>query len=159
MPAAGRHRASGFFLSGPAGAPLAFPSAAWIEACVAAVNASAEYRSAGADWVHGAVTLVVSALPAPVEPDPVAIWLDLDRGACREARLASVAAAPPAPFVLAAEYREWKRILRRELTPAAGVLTGRLAVTGSLAILLRHAHSADALVAAIAGVPTRFPDD
>jgi hypothetical protein len=45
------------------------------------------------------------------------------------------------------------------MTPATGLLTGRLAVTGSLAILLRHARSADALVGAIAGVPTRFPDD
>jgi putative sterol carrier protein len=123
------------------------------------VNASAAYRAAGADWVHGAVTLLIRALPDRAEPEPLAIWLDLDRGACRDARVAPAAAAPPAPFVLAAEYVEWKRILRRELTPAAGLLTGRLAVTGSLAILLRHARSADALVGAIADVPTRFPDD
>jgi len=157
--AAGGHRPGGPLLSDPVGGPLAFPSAAWVEACVAAVNASAAYRAAGADWVHGAVTLVVRALPAPDAADSVAIWLDLDRGACRAARLAPAAAAPPAAFVLAAEYAEWKRILRRELSPAAGVLTGRLAVTGSLAILLRYARSADALVGAIAGVPTRFADD
>lgn len=158
MPVARRHRASGQLLSGPVGAPLPFPSAAWVEACVAAVNASAEYRSAGADWVHGAVMLVVRALP-DAAAQPIAIWLDLDRGACRDARLALAAAAPPAQFVLAAEYREWKRILRREMTPAAGLLTGRLSVTGSLAVLMRHVRSADALVGAIADVPTRFPDD
>lgn len=123
------------------------------------MNASAEYRAAGADWVHGAVTLLIRALPGRAAAEPLAIWLDLDRGACRDARVAPAAAAPPAAFVLAAEYAEWKRILRREMTLAAGVLTGRLAVTGSLAILLRHARSADAVVGAIAGVPTRFPDD
>ncbi len=123
------------------------------------MNASAEYRAAGADWVHGAVTLLIRALPGPAAAEPTAIWLDLDRGVCRGARVAPVGAVPPAAFVLAAEYMEWKRILRRELSPAAGLLTGRLAVTGSLAILLRHARSADALVGAIAGVPTRFPDD
>lgn len=123
------------------------------------MNASAEYRAAGADWVHGAVTLLVRALPDRAAAEPLAIWLDLDRGACRDARLAPAAAAPPAAFVLAAEYPDWKRILRREMSAAAGVLTGRLAVTGSLAILLRHARSADVLVGAIAGVPTRFPDD
>lgn len=123
------------------------------------MNASADYRSAGADWVHGAVTLVVRALPDAGSAEPIAIWLDLDRGACRDARLASAAAAPPASFVLAAEYAEWKRILRREMSPATGLLTGRLAVTGSLAILLRHVRSAEALVGAIAGVPTRFADE
>lgn len=123
------------------------------------MNASAAYRAAGADWVHGAVTLLIRALPDRAAAEPLAIWLDLDRGACRDARVAPAAMAPPATFVLAAEYAEWKRILRREMTPAAGILTGRLAVTGSLAILLRHVRSADALVGAIAGVPTRFPDD
>jgi putative sterol carrier protein len=105
------------------------------------------------------VTLLIRTLPDRTAPEPLAIWLDLARGACRDARVSPAAAAPPAAFVLAAEYVEWKRILRREMTPAAGLLTGRLAVTGSLAILLRHARSADALVGAIADVPTWFPDD
>jgi len=65
-----------------------------VAACATAVNASAEYRAAGADWVHGAVTLLIRALPDRVEPEPLAIWLDLDRGACRDARLALAAAAP-----------------------------------------------------------------
>jgi hypothetical protein len=65
-----------------------FPSAAWVAAYEDAINKSEEYRAASTDWTHGSVALVMPAQPAIGVPDDVGIWLDLDRGVCRGAKLA-----------------------------------------------------------------------
>jgi putative sterol carrier protein len=91
--------------------------------------------------------------------EAVALWLELDRGTCRDARLVSAHEAQAAPFVISAEYATWKAVLRRELPPVAGILRGKLALQGSLSVVVRHVGTAEALVAAATTVPTRFLDD
>src|SRR2546423_15476072 len=103
----------------PVGAGKAhpFPSPAWVTAYGAAINASDEYRNASTEWTHGSVALVMPAQPAIGMPDDVGIWLDLDRGVCRAAKLVTRTEAQQATFVLTAEYRYWKQIIRTELGP------------------------------------------
>lgn len=136
-----------------------FPSVPWVGACGAAIDASAAYRTASADWTYGAVALVVRASPAVELADPVAVWLDLDRGRCRDARLVSAAEAAAASFEITAEYGTWKSVLRRELAPVAGIMRGKLVLRGSLAVVVRHISTAEALVDAATTVPTRFLDE
>src|SRR5438874_13174902 len=90
----------------------AFPSAEWVAAYGAAINASDEYRTASTEWTHGSVALVLPAQPAIGVPDDVAILLDLDRGVCRGANLVPRPEAQQAPFILPAEYRYWKRTIK-----------------------------------------------
>ena len=136
-----------------------FPSAAWVAAYEQAINASAEYRSASTDWTHGCVALVMPAQPAIGVSEDVGIWLDLDRGVCRAAKLVSRAEAQQAPFVLTAEYRYWKQIIKKELGPIAGIMQRKVGLVGSLPIVVRFIKSAEALVDAATRVPTRFLDD
>jgi putative sterol carrier protein len=136
-----------------------FPSAAWVAAYESAINASDDYRNASTEWTHGSVALVLPAQPAIGVSDDVGIWLDLDRGVCRGARLVSRAEAQQAPFVLTAEYRYWKQILKKELGPIAGIMQRKVALVGSLPIVVRFIKSAEALVDAATRVPTRFLDD
>jgi putative sterol carrier protein len=136
-----------------------FPSAAWVAAYESAINASDDYRNASTEWTHGSVALVLPAHPAIGVSDDVGIWLDLDRGVCRGARLVSRAEAQQAPFVLTAEYRYWKQILKKELGPIAGIMQRKVALVGSLPIVVRFIKSAEALVDAATRVPTRFLDD
>lgn len=138
---------------------LAFPSAEWVRAYGAAINASAAYRAASAEWTHGPVALVVNPQPDLGIGDPIGIWLDLDRGACRDAKLVSPAEADRAPFVIAGDYAHWKRVIRKELGPIAGILQRKLTLKGSLAIVVRFVQSAEELVAAATTVPTRFLDE
>jgi putative sterol carrier protein len=105
------------------------------------------------------VALVVQPQPDLGLAQPVALWLDLDRGSCRDARLVSAPEAGRASFVITADYATWKAVLRRELGPVAGIMRGRLALRGSLAIVVRHVSTAEALVDAATTVPTRFLDD
>jgi putative sterol carrier protein len=146
-------------VTAPVSELLPFPSPAWAAACGAAINASARYRSAAADWTYGAVALVVTPAPALGLAEPVALWLDLDRSACRDVRLVAAVDAAHAPFVISADYAGWKAVLRRELAPVAGIMRGRLELKGSLAVVVRHIGTAEALVDAATTVPTRFLDE
>lgn len=137
----------------------AFPSPEWVAALGAAITASDEYRAASGEWTHGAVALVVPAQPAIGVPQDVGIWLDLDRGLCRDAKVVSREDAQRAPFVLTAEYRYWKQIIKKELGPIAGIMQRKVVLQGSLPIVVRFIKSAEALVDAATRVPTRFLDD
>ena len=136
-----------------------FPSAAWVAAYEHAINTSEEYRAASTDWTHGCVALVMPAQPAIGVPEDIGIWLDLDRGVCRAAKLVPRADAQQAPFVLTAEYRYWKQIIKKELGPIAGIMQRKVGLVGSLPIVVRFIKSAEALVDAATRVPTRFLDD
>jgi putative sterol carrier protein len=138
---------------------LAFPSAEWVHAYGAAINASEGYRAASTAWTHGAVALVVNAQPAIGLAQPVGIWLDLDRGACRAAKLVSPAEADQAAFVIAGDYGHWKRVIRKELGPIAGIMQRKLSLKGSLAVVVKFVKSAEQLVEAATTVPTRFLDE
>lgn len=140
-------------------APLQFLSAEWVAACVPAINASEPYRVASADWTHGPVALVAAAQPALGLEHALGVWIDLDRGTCRAARLVSPEEADGAPFTLTSDYASWKQVLRQELSPVAGILQRRIALKGSLAVILRYVKSAEELVSAVATVSTHFVDE
>jgi putative sterol carrier protein len=140
-------------------APHAFPSPEWVDAYGAAINASDDYRAASTEWTHGSVALVLPAQPAIGVPEDVGIWLDLDRGVCRAAKLVARSEAQRAAFVLTAEYRYWKQIIKKELGPIAGIMQRKVALQGSLPIVVRFIRSAEALVDAATRVPTRFLDE
>lgn len=137
----------------------AFPSPEWVAAYGAAISASDAYRSASTEWTHGPVALVVPAQPEIGVAEDMGIWLDLDRGACRDAKVVTRDEAQRAAFVLTAEYRYWKQIIKKELGPIAGIMQRKVALRGSLPIVVRFIKSAEALVDAATRVPTRFLDD
>lgn len=138
---------------------MVFPSPEWVHAYGAAINASGGYRDASLDWTHGAVALVVNPAPALGLAASVGIWLDLDRGVCREAKVVSFSEADQAPFVIAGDYAQWKRVIRKELGPIAGIMQRKLTLKGSLPIVVRFVKSAEQLVEAATQVPTRFLDE
>lgn len=133
-----------------------FPSDAWAAAYHRAINANPDYHEAARDWIHGPVAIVCRADPARGLERDVGIWLDLHEGACREVRLVGGPAAAAATLQLAGPYDCWKAVIRGELEPIAGVLTGRLNLKGNLALLVRHVRLAQVLVKSAGDVPTRF---
>ncbi|PYP70456.1 MAG: Fis family transcriptional regulator [Gemmatimonadetes bacterium] len=143
--------------SGPVS--LAFPSAEWVSAYGTAINASAAYRAASAEWTHGPVALVVNPQPEIGIGEPFGIWLDLDRGSCRGARVVSQGEAENAAFVITGDYGRWKQVIRKELGPIAGIMQRKLTLKGSLPIVVRFVKSAEELVQAATQVPTRFLDE
>jgi hypothetical protein len=83
---------------------LRFPSADWCAAYKDAINANGNYKTAGRDWTHGSVAMVVTADPAIGIAEDTAMWLDLHQGTCRDCRLVSREEAEKASFVIVAGY-------------------------------------------------------
>src|SRR5438477_13162795 len=93
---------------------LAFPTREWVSAYGTEINASESYRAASREWTHGAVALVVNRQPEIGIAEPVGIWLDLERGMCREAKVVSQTEAEQAPFVITGDYRSEERRVGKE---------------------------------------------
>jgi putative sterol carrier protein len=137
---------------------LLFFSEEWVRAFKDAINANPGYKTAAAEWTHGVVALVSKALP-PAVPEDVGIWLDLDRGVCREARVVSSAEAAKAPFCITGDYGRWKQVLRKELEPIKGMMQGKLKLKGDLPTIVREVKSAQELVSSAGSFPTAFHDE
>jgi putative sterol carrier protein len=137
---------------------MPFLSPEWIAAYKEAINTNPEYRTGAADWTHGVVALVVKAQPPAVAED-TGIWLDLDRGVCREARPVSVTEAMTAPFCITGEYARWKQVVRKELDPIKGMMQGKLRLKGDLPTIVRAVKAAQELVVSAGAVPTTFLDE
>lgn len=120
-------------------------SAAFAEHWQSGLRASARWRDAAREWEGD---LVIG------DPDQgAAIYLDLDRGECREVRLAQAADHETATFVLEAPTSIWRRILGGDLAPIWAIASGRVKVRrGSIATLARFRKAAEAMVAAAAGL-------
>src|SRR3954467_13800690 len=99
-----------------------FPSPEWAAAFKQALDHSQGYRTAGKDWTHGPVALVVKADAAIGIPDDVGLFLELDRGTCKDARVVSRAEAEKAPFCISGEYGRWKSVIRKELDPIKAMM-------------------------------------
>lgn len=131
-------------------------SPAWASAWRAHLNDSPEYREAAGDW-EGDVVLEMA------EEDGGsgrAVYLDLWRGACRAARVATTADLEAARFLLRGPRRAWEQVLSGQLAPVMAVLTGRLRLArGSLAELMPYAAAARAMLAAPAAFDTVFLED
>ena len=126
----------------------------WVLAWADELRKSEAYRQAAATW-EGSIALKVRD---EGETAPRAVFLDLWRGECREARVADAAALDAADFLLAAGEETWKKVLDGKLEPIMGLMTGQLKLErGSVAALTPHMAASKELVAAATRVPHQWP--
>ena len=137
-----------------------FPSADWAAAYKDAINANAAYKLVGKDWTHGAVAMVVKADAALGIPEDTALWLDIDRGECRECKLCPATEAQSAPFVIVADYARWKLVIKKELDPIKGMMQVKLKLTkGHMPTIVKYVNSSRELVETTSRVATKFKDE
>lgn len=129
-------------------------TAAWTEAMMDAINASAAYKEAATKWTWP-VALVVDADPAAGYPVAVAAVFDLDRGTCKGAQLVAPEQVT-ADFVLRASIGTWKELVAGTIDAVGAVASGKVKLTGSTMTLMMHAKAAKALVACARDVPIAF---
>lgn len=146
--------------STPSQTTLRFPSAEWCAAYREAINANPGYRSAGKEWTHGPVAMVVTAEPSIGIPEDTAMWLDLHQGECKDCRLVSREEAEKAGFVIVASYARWKEVIRGQLDPTKGMMQNRLKLTkGHMPTMVKFVTASKELVASTSRVPTKFVDE
>jgi putative sterol carrier protein len=137
---------------------MPFFSKEWVRAYQDAINNNPEYKNSALDWTYGVVALICKA-QLPAFPRDVGIWLDLDRGICREAKLVEPEEAAKAPFCITGEYARWKQVLRKELEPIKGMMQGKLKLKGDLPTIVRQVKSAEELVNSGQTLDTVFLDE
>ncbi len=137
---------------------IPFFSEEWVASYKNAINGNPGYATAAADWTYGVVALVCKAQP-PAFPKDTGIWLDLDKGVCREARIVSTEEAAKAPFCITGEYARWKQVLKKELEPIKGMMQGKLKLKGDLPTIVRAVKAAEELVNSAQALDTRFQDE
>ena len=127
-------------------------SEAWAEALGEALRNSQSYRRAAQDW-EGAVVLDWNDAPSAAlalhggTSAACGVFLDLQHGDCRVARMATHADYASARFVLSADLEAWTTLLAGRISPTMALMRGKLKVqNGSIGALLPHAHAASELV-------------
>ncbi len=121
----------------------------WAIALGEALQRSDRYRAAANAW-EGSVILEWNDAPAaPMVSDtiPCGVFLDLHRGDCRGARLATAQDYATAAYILSAELVVWNALLGGSLSPTMALLRGKLKLKqGSLGTLMPHVGAASELV-------------
>ena len=136
-----------------------FPSPEWASAFEKEINQSAGYKATATTWTHGAVALVVKADPSVGLTEDIGLWLDLDHGACRGARVVGKSEAEQAPFCITGEYARWKSVMKRELDPIKGMMQKKLELKGQMTIIVKFVNASKELVECATRVPTQFLDE
>lgn len=139
-----------------------FPSKEWTDAYRDAVNANEAYRTAGKDWNHGTVAMVIQADASLGIAKDAAMILDVEGGECRGTSylegMEAVERENPA-FIIVAPYDRWKEVIGGHLDPIKAMMQGKLKLTkGHLPTMLRFVESSRQLVASAQKVPTEFVD-
>jgi putative sterol carrier protein len=136
----------------------AFPSEAWAAAYHAAINQNPLYATAGKDWTHGAVALVVKADASIGLPEDMSVVLDVNAGVCRSARyVTATEARTSAPFVVEGPYDNWKTLIVQNQDPIKALMQGKLKLTkGHLPTIIRYVESSKQLLASAQNVTTEF---
>jgi putative sterol carrier protein len=136
-----------------------FPSQEWLEAYVARINQSSEYREAAATW-EGDISYVFEPEPDKGVSEEIWAWLDLWHGECRQARYGvSPEEGQKAKFIIRAPYTRWKEVITKDLDPVKGMMQGKLKLNGDLPTIVRYVKAANELVNLAATVPTEFVDE
>jgi putative sterol carrier protein len=134
---------------------MKFPSKEWVERYKEELNKS-PWTESGKGWVYGPISLVIKKDEKIGINDDVYIYLDIDKGFCKEAKIVSKDEGEKAPFVIYGEYERWKQIIKGELEPIKALAQGKLQLKGNLATIVRFVKAAEDMVKTAQKVPTEF---
>lgn len=135
-----------------------FPSAPWTAAYRTAVNDNPNYQTAGKEWTHGSVALVVRADPSIDLSEDMAVLLDVHAGECRAATYTTATdARSRAAFAVEGPYDNWKTLIVENQDPIKALMQGKFKLTkGHLPTIIRYVESSKQLLASAQTVATEF---
>ncbi len=130
-----------------------FPSEEWIQLFKDAVNSNAVYEDAAKTW-EGDFLFVVQ--PDSKLREQVVFYVDLWHGKCRAVAVLGSGETKQTAFVYEGPYGNWLKLIRKEIDPIQGLLTGKFKLRGDMLKVLRAVRAAKELVETAGRVPTEF---
>jgi putative sterol carrier protein len=130
-----------------------FPSDKWAKAYMKALNENKAYGDAASDW-EGDFLFVLT--PSDKLKEKTAIYIDLYHGKCRDAYALKPGEEKKTDFVIEAPYGVWVRVIKKELDPIQGLMTGKLKLKGDMAKVMRYTKAAQEMVNTTTTIESEF---
>ena len=130
-----------------------FPSEEWISLFKDAINSNVAYEDAAKTW-EGDFLFVVQ--PDSNLKQQVVFYVDLWHGKCRAVLVLGPGETKQTAFVYEGPYGNWVKLIRKEIDPIQGLLTGKFKLKGDMLKVLRAVRAAKELVETAGNVPTEF---
>ena len=134
---------------------LPFPSSEWLQALMQDINKSLSYQESAKSW-EGDFYFIIE--PGASLPEQAVLYMDLWHGKCRQAFILTEPDGLNPAFVISGSMDSWKKVMTKKLDPMQAMMTGKLKLTGNMAIIMRNVRAAKELVESCTRVPTLFPD-
>lgn len=134
---------------------LLFPSEEWVNEYCKRLKESPDYNKAGKGWKDPILFKMVGTEELKEKPKFDSFILYLKDGICEKCEIVTDP-AKTAPFKLTATYSNWKKIIDGKVNPTQAMLTGQMKVEGNMALLLRYASAAIAMVKVAQSIPTKY---
>jgi len=111
-----------------------FPSPEWLNALCEKLNNDEKYSVIAAKW-EGDMTIVVE--PGGELKEPLYYYLDLWHGKCRKVAILKSQDEEKPAFILTSNFDNISQIMSGKLDPMQAMLTRKLKVQGSMAVIMR----------------------
>jgi putative sterol carrier protein len=112
-----------------------FPHPEWVQALMEKLNSDERYGQVARNW-EGDMTFQIE--PGGGLSKPVALYLDLWHGKCRDAYVIDEGTHVKSVLTLKGTYENYIRLLNGEVDPMQALLTRKIGVQGNMAILMRN---------------------
>jgi putative sterol carrier protein len=112
-----------------------FPTHEWISLLVDKLNSDEQYAQIARNWEGD---MVVSVIPGGSLSEPIAYYLDLWHGRCRDAfEVVEELKVKPA-LSLSAPYENYIKLLKGNLDPIQALMTRKISLQGNFGLVMRN---------------------
>jgi putative sterol carrier protein len=137
---------------------LMFPSEEWVREYCKRLTESEDYNKSGKGWKDPIMFKMIELGDVKEKTAYDSFILNLKDGKCEGSEMVTDP-EKKAPFILTATYANWKKIIGGKINPTQAMLTGQMKVKGNIALLLRYASAAIAMVKTAQSIPTKYLDE
>jgi|YelNatPaOPRAMG01_1025707.scaffolds.fasta_scaffold01178_10 putative sterol carrier protein len=137
---------------------LLFPSEDWVKEYCKRLSESPDYNKSGKGWKEPIMFRMTEMENLKDKPPYNSFILNLRDGKCEGSEIV-LDQSKSAPFKLTATYSNWKKIIGGKINPTQAMLTGQMKVEGNIAVLLRYASAAIAMVKTAQSIQTKYLDE
>lgn len=131
-----------------------FPSKEWVDAFVEKLNSSPDFAEAGENW-EGDIVFIIEADENC--PRTCCVYLDLFKGKCRKYEYlekCEETTTPRSEFKYKGPYRNWVKLINKEIDPIQGIITGKFNLEGPLMEIIKYRKAAKEIVNIAATIET-----
>ena len=139
---------------------MKFGSPEWAKAYCKALNENENYKDAAGpdgfppDGWEGDFLFVVE--PSGNLDHEIRIFVGLYHGECTGAKVLAEGEDSDAEFIYSGPYDSWEQVLKKELDPIRGLLSGKFKLQGDMAKVLKAVRAAQELVNTTLMIDTEF---